>query len=193
MYKQVVDEIRKNRYTKDTAHEAAKKIYDVSAAGIPVKIIEICKNLGFCVFRQKMPENICGYIAIDGELRGRFPSDRIISVEEGASSKRRRFTVAHELGHFLLDFDPNKTISYTAMEYICPYSQNLPEPEVRANRFAAALLMPEDAFRRDFGAIYAKHADSTERLYDTVQELSDLFLVPPKAVEFRVREELRLL
>lgn len=197
MYKKIIDEIRQEhaqkRYTSDTVYAAAQKIHSAKDSGIPVKIIEICNNMGFSIFQQELPKSICGYIAIDGELKDRFDTDRIISVNRNESNKRRRFTVAHELGHFLFDFDPNKIQFYNAFERDHNESEEDEEDnEKLANRFAAELLMPTDKFEKEYTRIFNKYNGSSEQLYETVQELSDLFLVPPKAVEMRIKKELNL-
>ena len=191
MYKAAINEIRKKQYTVDTVEEAARTIYNVQAEGVPVKIIEICQKMGFSIFKQELPEDICGYIVIDGELKEKFATDRIISVNEEESNKRRRFTVAHELAHFLFDFDPANNIRfYNAFEH--DHEEKDDSNEKRANRFAAELLMPKNEFIEKYNEMYEKHSGSSEQLYETVQELSDLFLVPPKAVELRIKKELGL-
>lgn len=190
MYKQAINEIRQVTYTTENVCCAAEKIHAVKTVETPVEIIEMCKHMGFSVFQQKLPKEICGYIAIDGELKDRFSTDRIISVNENESNKRRRFTVAHELGHFLFDFDPNTIQFYNAFEHDHAQDQN--PSEQRANRFAAELLMPAENFKKAYEKIFQKHSSSSEQLYETIQELSDLFLVPPKAVEMRIKKELKL-
>lgn len=190
MYRQVINEIRQENYTVDTVHIAAQKIHAIKTAGVPVKIIEICRNMGFSIFQQDLPKKICGYIAIDGELKDRFGTDRIITVNMNESNKRRRFTVAHELGHFLFHFDPNNIQFYNAFEH--DHEENEMPSEDLANRFAAELLMPADKFKKEYDRIYRNRSNSSEQLYETIQELSDLFLVPPKAVEMRIKKELKL-
>jgi Zn-dependent peptidase ImmA (M78 family) len=54
------------------------------------------------------------------------------------SSSRTRFDMAHELGHLVLDHGPTTL----------PYD----EKEKRADRFAAAFLLPQTGFRREFRA-----------------------------------------
>lgn len=190
MYRQAINEIRQETYTVDTVHGAAERIHAVKSTGTPVKIIELCKNMGFSVFQQDLPKQICGYIAIDGELKERFETDRIITVNMNESNKRRRFTVAHELGHFLFDFDPNSIQFYNAFEH--DHDESQAPNEDLANRFAAELLMPADKFKKEYNRLYRKYSGSSEQLYETIQALSDLFLVPPKAVEMRIKKELKL-
>ena len=68
-----------------------------------------------------------------------------ILVNKFDSEKRRRFTVAHELGHFILhggdDFYDSKDILFRSVSQM-DISENDRRKEVQANMFAAELLMP---------------------------------------------------
>lgn len=191
MYKKAIREVKTTQYTENTVSDAASKILMVeNKTQIPVPIINICKKIGFVVFMQDLPGDICGYIAVDGELKEKFGSDKLISVDKNESNKRRRFTVAHELGHYLFEFNPNNQIQfYNAFEE--PHVTSDRPNEKLANRFAAELLMPKNEFVSEAKNAYRIHKNSSEMLYEVVQILSDKFLVPPKAVERRLKEELR--
>lgn len=188
MYDEIVSEIRKKNYSTYDVKEAAEKILSKSDMTIPVKIVEICNQMGFNIYRQNLPPQICGYIMIDGELKDKLQTDRIISVNERESNKRRRFTVAHELAHYLFDFDPEKSIQFFNKFELNHENGN--EDEGRANRFAAELLMPETNIKEQFQKLAN---DKSKSNYDKIQTLSDIFLTPPKSVEIRLREELHLL
>ena len=182
----------------ESVDEIAKEILDVSKCKwekeIPIPIVAICRDMGFSIYKQELPEEICGYIAIDGELKEKFETDRIISVNVSESNKRRRFTVAHELGHFLFDFKPGNRIQYYNAFELNHTSEEtnieIPLEERRASRFAAELLMPKDEFKEAFRKANTEFPND---LYHVVQELSDKFLVPPRAVERRIKEELKLI
>ena len=186
MYNEIVCAIRKNHYQPDTVKEAANLILQKTDGQIPVKIVNICKQMGFSVYRQELPPKVCGYIVINGELKDDFKTDRIISVNENESNKRRRFTVAHELAHYLFDFNPEQEIQYFN-RFELDHEKGKPEEDL-ANRFAAELLMPE----ADMRSRYCKLNDGNCSYYDIVQSLSDEFLVPPKAIDVRLKEELKL-
>lgn len=85
-YRQVIDEIRQEVYTVGTVSAAAQKIHGI--ASVPVKIIEICQNMGFSVFQQGLPKKVRGYVVVDGELKDRFGTDRVISVNMYESTKK---------------------------------------------------------------------------------------------------------
>ena len=74
-------------------------------------------------------------------------SDGIILVKEGVSKKRTRFTIAHELGHFLIGYHRPVDGRFECTSKDMKVSQFKPSDraakmEVEANRFAAELLMP---------------------------------------------------
>jgi len=79
----------------------------------------------------------------------------LIGVNSSHSETRKRFTIAHELGHLILHDDPVQIDHhYTAIGHssrlrpVAQRSQVSSEArdprEIEANRFAAALLMPND-------------------------------------------------
>ncbi|MDE2421645.1 MAG: ImmA/IrrE family metallo-endopeptidase [Gammaproteobacteria bacterium] len=75
-----------------------------------------------------------------------------IMIKAGTSPRRRRFTIAHELGHFLLPWHRQQKFSCKSSD-IKDSSQNrglapeLVSIETEANTFASELLMPSSAFK----------------------------------------------
>lgn len=70
---------------------------------------------------------------------------------------RRRFTIGHELGHWVLHREGRDAVfcrpsSLDAAEAPTGAEQPAPEIELEANRFAAALLMPGELVRRHYRA-----------------------------------------
>lgn len=80
--------------------------------------------------------NATGYI----EVRG--PRDFTINLSPLAGGKRRRFTIAHEVGHFILHSQLGKI---HPLRITRDGSNRL---EWEANWFAAGFLMPADEFKR---------------------------------------------
>ena len=78
-----------------------------------------------------------------GDLGGYYDQEtQSIYINDKDPITRQRFSIAHELGHALLGHgsSPRRNdISYTKWNYI--------QKENAANRFAAALLMPDLAVR----------------------------------------------
>lgn len=112
---------------------------------------------------------------------------------------RRRFTAAHELGHYLLHFLPRLRAAQDPETYLVqddsgetvrederPSSNkevSLPEMERQANRFAAELLMPETACRaaREH---FAGRFRTTARYLE--HHLASTLLVSREAVRWRL-------
>ena len=64
----------------------------------------------------------------------------IITIDEGESGERQRFSAAHELGHWTYD---RGTIAFACVSQTFTAEWGVDNPERRANRFAAELLLPD--------------------------------------------------
>ena len=103
---------------------------------------------------ESIAEDLLG-LAVDAveslECSGMLlPSERRILVNADEPEERRRFTVAHELGHWIC-----QCLEGTAKPVYCRAEEIGVDPEVKkqereANIFAANLLMPEPAVRETF-------------------------------------------
>lgn len=95
-------------------------------------LINILENLGIIIIQIKNPDN--RFDDFDGlaEIVDNIPVIVLLAdIKDGA---RQRFTIAHELGHLVLN--------------ICDNELN---EEKLCNRFASALLMPKEATINEFG------------------------------------------
>lgn len=91
-----------------------------------------------------------------GLVTDRDKSEGVILVNPRSGRRRRRFTIGHELGHFLIPFhlpDNGTQFMCTASDMCRPASfktkDRATRMEVEANRFAANMIMPAVPFRRD--------------------------------------------
>ncbi len=128
------------------AAELARLLLDeFKIAGKP-DLDAVCSRLGLRV-RQKEFDGIDGIL-----LRSKTAQKGIIGVNARIrEASRKRFTVAHEIGHFVI---PHHREFPAACESdgIESFSRKLAAPELEANEFAAELLLPskEVAGRFDF-------------------------------------------
>ncbi len=81
-----------------------------------------------------------------------FPSDKriwVAAVEAVRSSGRRRFTIAHEIGHWRLHHrgQEHGRAIFCRPDEVGPGQGAGKNVEAEANRFAAALLMPQHLLR----------------------------------------------
>ncbi|WP_030527731.1 ImmA/IrrE family metallo-endopeptidase [Phycicoccus jejuensis] len=99
------------------------------------------------------------------------PGDFVIYLPRLTSSRRDRFTIAHELGHYFLHY------LHPGSETAASFGRGERNPvETQANVFASSLLMPERVFREAW------------RLKDgDVHALARQFEVSPAAVAVRAQ------
>jgi predicted transcriptional regulator len=102
----------------------------------------------------------------------------IISVDENSRLGRRRFSVAHEIAHWM--FDRGKPLFECQNADIRTPWSGAVHPEARANAFAADLLMPE--------ALFAPLTRDKPATFDTVDQLRTTFSVSRTAAAYRLVE-----
>jgi hypothetical protein len=102
----------------------------------PVKLSALAKALGVSLKAATLPAGISGEIRPDPDS----PGNVVIRVNRHDSDKRQRFTVAHEIAHFLLHRDQ---IGNGIKDDVLYRSSLSDRREAEANRLAADLLMPE--------------------------------------------------
>jgi Zn-dependent peptidase ImmA (M78 family) len=73
----------------------------------------------------------------------------VIGVNASHPSARRRFTIAHELGHVLLLAHDDLHVDGKLMLRDATSSQGNDRREIEANAFAAELLMPVEMLRHE--------------------------------------------
>lgn len=106
---------------------------------IPVDPVTIAKRLGVDVVETQLDPHVSGAIV------KRPGEDPIIYLDRRDSNNRKRFTCAHELGHFVQQ-DQQEEFGY--LDYRGPISsEGSNKAEIYSNAFAAQLLMPDWAVR----------------------------------------------
>lgn len=183
MCKELITLIRKkSKKISDMPERAMEviKYFDIKYEQGGVPIIEILSRFGFKVYQQEMqPSDLSAYIAVDPKLQERYGTNRITCVNSSDNIGHKRFALAHELAHYLFDFDEDSVVYYNT--YLANESEQ-DEIEQRANAFAANLLMPEGEFRKVLSSC------NGEIKADTISYLSDYFQVSVTAVMKRIGE-----
>lgn len=144
-----------------------KKYWD--AAPVPVDLI--ARALGLMVLRVDYPDNISG--AITKVLGG---DDYQILVNRNHAMTRQRFTIAHEIGHYiyhrtLLDGGTGDTRAYRADGTPFPNPKITAAQEQQANTFAANLLMPNHLIKKLQAEGVKTPEDLAQRLQVSVQAM----------------------
>jgi len=144
--------------------------------GPPIPIEALAEHLGIRIARDPFDEKP----TLAGMLVRKADHQPLIILNSRHTPERQRFTVAHEIGHFLLhDFKPVwvcQAVGLTASRL--SYKQTVPayaHEERQANRFAADLLMPTDKIRQDFDDFTAKDWDWEDE--DALRQLAQRYEV----------------
>ena len=110
----------------------------------------------------------------------------VIGVNSSHSVTRQRFTIAHEIGHFLLHTDEDVHIDEKR-----PIGrrddlsgQAVDACEIEANQFAAELLMPESLVREFVRNLGSNHPETS--VEDAIEELARTFRVSQLAMTYRL-------
>lgn len=134
-----------------------------------IEIIAIAKACGAEVCYEPLEgcaANIVGY-------RNRA----IITVDSRSSIPRQRFSIAHELGHWMYDRGTG-ALECKKRSFFEEWTTN--NPEARANRYATDLLLPEPMF--------LEVAQSQPITFETVYSLRELFQTSRVATALRLVE-----
>ncbi len=114
---------------------------------VPVPIQELCARLGILRIEDLDTDGFEGGLVTDAKR-----SEGTILVRRGGEP-RRRFTIAHELGHFLMAHhvpdQPGRFLCKSAdlLRLTAKEGDQRQRREVEANRFAALMLMPPHLMR----------------------------------------------
>jgi hypothetical protein len=106
----------------DARSEAQRFLQKHKVTDVPVDVEALARAEGFTIERRPLGED-------DGETLG-----RCITVNSDQARVRQRFTIGHELGHFVMDSSHGTD----------------DDSERQADVFAGALLIPRDLLRREF-------------------------------------------
>lgn len=121
--------------------QAAARLLDRHwGATIPVDPARIARALGLRVMDVYLDDDVSGALVKEPDTQ---PS---IALNAEHHPNRKRFTLAHEIGHFVKRGDSSDDYEYIDRRDERS-STGTRDEEVYANRFAAALLMPEDSLR----------------------------------------------
>lgn len=155
-------------------YENENEIVQKYAMVAPVNVKAIIRDIGLTYVEREMPAEESGYIEYDGWTC-------TIAVNSHDGPQRKRFTAAHELGHFLIHRDLLKQHKHLDRLYGEAANRDTSRPldyqhEVQANNFAASLLMPKQTIEREIAA-------GT----DTIHDLALKFDVSRLAMEYRLK------
>ncbi|MBY5619957.1 ImmA/IrrE family metallo-endopeptidase [Rhizobium leguminosarum] len=149
-------------YGPESAASDARKIAQQNLLKlVPLDVFGLAAVLGLNLVTYPMEEATSGFLQ---NRDGRWD----VGVNSLHHVNRQRFTVAHELGHFMLHRDHG-----SFMDGLLFRKSQVNPQEREANLFASLLLMPEVEFRLAVAN------------YD-ISEVAKTFAVSQQAVQFRI-------
>ena len=176
---------RREEYDMDQTEifqKANETLKETNLLSVPVEIIAIANFYGFPVYELDLKDNLSGLIISGNETIGNYDTKKIIVVNKSDSFGRKRFTIAHELGHYILDGKPDDCYAHRDTGF---YNQK----EKEANIFASAILMPEDDVKKIIRNTASNYGILNKKKYADIfiQEISSRFNVSPAAAEVRLK------
>lgn len=124
-------------YGPEGAASDARKIAEQKLlTRIPLDVVALAQALGLKVSKEPMAEHMSGYLR-------RTADGWVLGVNSLHHRNRQRFTIAHEIGHYMLHRD------HSSFEdgLLFRKDANKNPQETEANQFASFLLMPKFEFQ----------------------------------------------
>lgn len=151
--------------------EAAKLLGKFKITEPPIDPEQIAEQLGVDVvyadFKPEISQQISGYLEFLEDENAR------IVINSDISPKRKTFTIAHELAHFLLHRQYAQSEGYQLLPRSNHYSVSKPDVEREADAFAAALLAP-------------KHLVEQYKDIASLPEMSKIFVTSEEMLKWRI-------
>lgn len=143
---------------------AEKLLAELDVREVPTPIEEVARLLNIRISRAPSTDFSGLLIRKDGRA--------LIGINSREASVRQRFTIAHELGHFMLHPQKDAFVDYRKERTT---GETRPPRERHADMFAAALLMPRRTLLKDFRRLakdgYTDEITTTlARQYDVSEE-----------------------
>jgi Zn-dependent peptidase ImmA (M78 family) len=163
------------------ARAAAEKLLQrLGITSAPIDVESIAKALGLRVVYEDLGPDVSALLVTSG-------AKAAIGIHKDHSRTRQRFSLAHEIAHFVLkhQFEPGEHVHVDSGRLISARSASasagLDPKEVEANQFAAELLMPTNLIR-----LHATRFGKGSLLEHEVAELAQHFDVSQQAMTIRL-------
>jgi Zn-dependent peptidase ImmA (M78 family) len=154
------------------------KKYDEFKGTTPFDVARFARELGINLFGSKeFKDSQSGKIEYDAVTK-----NYSIYINANHSMNRIIFTLAHEIGHFFCDQDyleknlfilEDQKIVNSLGRDSSVTDEDLTRREVRANKFAAELLVPTDKFKEDW------------KNGKTIEEIAKIYGVSQETIKYR--------
>jgi Zn-dependent peptidase ImmA (M78 family) len=153
-----------------------------SIAEAPINLNRIARSLNIEILSKPSEDDLSGFL-----FRDFANGQNIIGINQNHHPNRKRFTLAHEIGHFILHNHEGFHFDSKNQSYLIKLRKTNSDltneiEEQEANLFAAELLMPKIFLERDI--IKFKNADLL--FDDNIPDLARKYKVSVRALTFRL-------
>ena len=165
--------IQKNSDEYERLSTENRQIVDKYLREYPVKLGAMANELGVKVLLSTLPRGISGQIGQEDEAF-------VIRINRHEAKQRQRFTLAHEIAHYLLHRENINAAGSWSENVLLRSGQPL-EIEYEANRLASDLVIPS--------ALLAKVVEeySEPITDDVIEEMAHRFGVSTVAMEIKLQ------
>jgi len=144
----------------------------------PVNIEKICQYYDIEIEPIDAEDNLSGFFLVNDK------KIKMIGYNKNHSENRKRFTIAHEFGHFQLHLQSDQKFFIDNNSKFFRNEKSSSgelKQEREANAFAAALLMPLPLLESELEKI-----SDTENIDSVITKLSSTFLVSEESMRYRL-------
>ena len=163
--------------TKKIDNISFKLLEDNKLMKLPINVEKLASKLGISIEFQDLDDNVSGFL-VKKDVKN------IIGINENHHPVRRRFTISHEIGHYILHVTQPLFVDFYkgSMLYRSNHKSKNYKIEKEANQFAASLLMPKQLIEKELLKL-SNSLDYEDKIY----ELSHTFQVSKQAMDFRLK------
>ena len=171
------------RWIMEVKKIVKKLLTDNNLYQAPINVVKLAETLKFTVLQQNLGYD--GALLVNDEETFEIDHqdyNRVILVDNDQINTRKRFTIAHEISHFLIEYD-GKSSMFAHRE-----EKHKGDPKEReADSLASEILMPYELLDEFVKKCRTKFSN----YYLTATAIADHFNVSQMAAEYRYDEYLR--
>jgi len=122
---------------------AQSLLQEIGIHQVPVDVFAVTTYLGLDVLAEALDPSTSGVLVVGSE-------HAVIGVNQQHHRRRQRFTIAHELAHYVLHRQASNVFVDSTLTFHRnkTSAEGVDRQEVEANAFAAELLMPEGLLKK---------------------------------------------
>jgi Zn-dependent peptidase ImmA (M78 family) len=144
----------------------------------PIPVDRIAKRQGLMLRAEPLESTLSGFLYRAGDRA-------VVGTNSLQPQVRQRFTVAHELGHFMLheleELHVDRQVHFKLRSKLS--SQGTDDDEIEANLFAAEILMPRGMIASD-----VRRLGAIDVIDDKITALAQRYRVSVQAMTLRLRD-----